>query len=159
MNGRFKFVFSWTTGRVVSERAMKVLRNDPDEADKFKEEDSVVINPTEEEIDEQIVKMEGRRARVKAVKKAAKAAKKGITSSALPASSVLTSANDGFKRPGLPGDIQEVSSDQSLTEEPLAKKKKTDDEMKAFKDQGKGKKSKKELGEEKKEKEKEKEKE
>ena len=24
MNGRFKFVFSWTTGRVVSERAMKV---------------------------------------------------------------------------------------------------------------------------------------
>ena len=26
MNGRFKFVFSWTTGRVVSERAMKVNR-------------------------------------------------------------------------------------------------------------------------------------
>ena len=85
------------------------MRNDPDEADKFKEEDSVVINPTEEEIDEQIVKMEGRRARVKAEKKAAKAAKKGIASSALPASSGLTSAvsaNDGFKRPGLPGDIQ-----------------------------------------------------
>jgi len=150
MNGRFKFVFSWTTGRVVSERAMKVLRNDPDEADKFKEEDSVVINPTEEEIDEQIVKMEGRRARVKAEKKAAKAAKKGIASSALPPSGV--SVNDGFKRPGLPGDIQEVSSDQSLTEEPLAKKKKTEEETKAFKDQGKGKKSKKEVGEEKKEK-------
>jgi len=157
MNGRFKFVFSWTTGRVVSERAMKVLRNDPDEADKFKEEDSVVINPTEEEIDEQIVKMEGRRARLKAEKKAAKAAKKGIASAALPALSGLTSAlsaNDEFKRPGLPGDNQEVSSDQSLTEEPLAKKKKTDDETKAFKDQGKGKKSKKEVGEEKKEKEK-----
>merc|ERR1712212_1411877 len=89
--------------------------------------------------------------------KAAKAAKKGIASSALPASSGLTSsvsANDGFKRPGLPGDNQEVSSDQSLTEEPLAKKKKTEDETKAFKDQGKGKKSKKEVGEEKKEKEK-----
>ena len=43
-----------------------------------------------------------------------------------------------------------MSSDQSLTEEPLAKKKKTEDEVKAFKDQGKGKKSKKE-GEEKKE--------
>ena len=86
------------------------MRNDPDEADKFKEEDSVVINPTEEEIDEQIVKMEGRRARLKAEKKAAKAAKKGIASSALPASSGgLTSAvseNDGFKRPGLPGDVQ-----------------------------------------------------
>ena len=53
---------------------IQVLRNDPDEADKFKEEDSVVINPTEEEIDEQIVKMEARRARVKAEKKAAKAA-------------------------------------------------------------------------------------
>jgi len=140
MNGRFKFVFSWTTGRVVSERAMKVLRNDPDEADKFKEEDSVVINPTEEEIDEQIVKMEVRRARVKAEKKAAKAAKKGIAS----ASASAVPANDGFKRPGLPGGIQEVSSDQSLTEEPLAKKKKIEDEVKAFKDQGKGKKSKKE---------------
>ena len=43
-----------------------------------------------------------------------------------------------------------MSSDQSLTEEPLAKKKKTEDDVKAFKDQGKGKKSKKE-GEEKKE--------
>ena len=67
-----------------------------------------MINPTEEEIDEQIVKMEGRRARVKAEKKAAKAAKKGIAS-AQPASSGSTSAvpaNDGFKRPGLPGDIQ-----------------------------------------------------
>ena len=81
-------------------RFIQVLRNDPDEADKFKEEDSVVINPTEEEIDEQIVKMEARRARVKAEKKAAKAAKKGIASaSAVP-------ANDGFKRPGLPGGIQ-----------------------------------------------------
>ena len=89
-------------------QCFQVLRNDPDEADKFKEEDSVVINPTEEEIDEQIVKMEGRRARVKAEKKAAKAAKKGIVS-AQPASSGSTSAvpaNDGFKRPGLPGDIQ-----------------------------------------------------
>ena len=150
MNGRFKFVFSWTTGRVVSERAMKVLRNDPDEADKFKEEDSVVINPSEEEIDEQIVKMEVRRARVKAEKKAAKAAKKGIASSQLTSggSSSVAPEKDGFKRPGLPGDAQEVSSDQSLTEEPLAKKKKTEDEVKAFKDQGKGKKSKKE-GEEK----------
>ena len=150
MNGRFKFVFSWITGRVVSERAMKVLRNDPDEADKFKEEDSVVINPSEEEIDEQIVKMEVRRARVKAEKKAAKAAKKGIASSQLTSggSSSVAPEKDGFKRPGLPGDAQEVSSDQSLTEEPLAKKKKTEDEVKAFKDQGKGKKSKKE-GEEK----------
>jgi len=132
MNGRFKFVFSWTTGKVVSERAMKVLRNDPDEAEKFKEEDSVVLNPNEEEIEEQIVKMEARRARVKAAKKAAKAAKKG--------NSLDQVASDGFKRPGIP----DVSSDQSLTEEPLVKKKKTDDDIKAFKDQGKGKKSKKE---------------
>ena len=48
-----------------------MLRNDPDEAEKFKEEDSVVLNPNEEEIEEQIVKMEARRARVKAAKKAA----------------------------------------------------------------------------------------
>merc|ERR1711994_789156 len=56
MNGRFKFVFSWTTGKVVSERAMKVLRNDPDEAEKFKEEDSVVLNPNEEVTEEPLVK-------------------------------------------------------------------------------------------------------
>ena len=109
-----------------------MLRNDPDEAEKFKEEDSVVLNPNEEEIEEQIVKMEARRARVKAAKKAAKAAKKGSSSDQV--------ASDGFKRPGVP----DVSSDQSLTEEPLVKKKKTDDDIKAFKDQGKGKKSKKE---------------
>merc|ERR1712088_319667 len=93
---------------------------------------------------------EARRARVKAEKKAAKAAKKGIASSQLTSggSSSVAPEKDGFKRPGLPGDAQEVSSDQSLTEEPLAKKKKTEDDVKAFKDQGKGKKSKKE-GEEK----------
>ena len=69
----------------------------------------MVINPTEEEIDEQIVKMEARRARVKAEKKAAKAAKKGMASAVQPvASSGLSSSatNDGFKRPGLPGDVQ-----------------------------------------------------
>ena len=84
-----------------------MLRNDPDEAEKFKEEDSVVLNPNEEEIEEQIVKMEARRARVKAAKKAAKAAKKGNSSDQV--------ASDGFKRPGIP----DVSSDQSLTEEPF----------------------------------------
>ena len=84
------------------------MRNDPDESDKFKEEDSVVINPTEEEIDEQIIKMEGRGARVKAEKKAAKAAKKGIVQPASSGgvTSASVPANDGFKRPGLPGDIQ-----------------------------------------------------
>ena len=68
----------------------------------------MVINPTEEEIDEQIVKMEARRARVKAEKKKAKAAKKGIASTHSGSSGLTSavSANDGFKRPGIPGNIQ-----------------------------------------------------
>ena len=43
MNGIFKFVFSFSTGKVVSERAVKVLQKDPNEAFKYKEEDLVLL--------------------------------------------------------------------------------------------------------------------
>merc|ERR1712025_108788 len=76
MNGRFKFVFPWSSGRVVAERAIKMLQKDPAESDNFKEEDLVVLNPEEEELDLMNSKMICRRARIKAGKKAAKEEKK-----------------------------------------------------------------------------------
>merc|ERR1712025_310236 len=75
MNGRFKFVFPWSSGRVVAERAIKMLQKDPAESDNFKEEDLIVLNP-EEELDLMNSKMICRRARIKAEKKAAKEEKK-----------------------------------------------------------------------------------
>ena len=75
MNGRFKFVFSWPLGKVVSERAIKILQQDPAEAPQYKEEDLVVLNPDEEEIDLMNSKMVARKAKAKADKKAKK--KKG----------------------------------------------------------------------------------
>jgi len=76
MNGRFKFVFSFSTGRIVAERALKVLRQDPAESGNYKEDDTIVMNPEEAELDMMNTMMIARRARVKAAKKAAKAAKK-----------------------------------------------------------------------------------
>jgi hypothetical protein len=131
MNGKFHFYFHLSTGKVVSERAIKVLQKDPEELSHYMTEDLILLNPVDEEIDEQEVKMLARRAKAKAERKAAKVAKK--TSSSV-------GADDAFKKPSLPME----NSDQSLTDEPLAKKAKTDDTAKAFKDQGKGKKSKKE---------------
>ena len=72
MNGNFKMVFSWPGGRVVAERAVKVMQKDPAEALHFQEEDLIVLNPEEEEIDLMNAKMIARKARVKAEKKAKK---------------------------------------------------------------------------------------
>jgi len=82
MNGRFKFVFSWPGGKVVAERAVKVMQQDPAEAPNFKEEDLIVVNPEEEEIDLMNSKMIARKARVKAEKKAKK--KKGLEDKSSP---------------------------------------------------------------------------
>ena len=76
MNGRFKFVFSWPGGKVVADRAIKVLQQDPAEAPQFMYEDLVTLNPEEEEIDLMNSKMVARKAKAKAEKKAKK--KKGI---------------------------------------------------------------------------------
>lgn len=141
MNGRFRFVVAFSTGKVVSERAIKVLQKDPNEAGRYRDEDLVLLNPAEEAIDEQTAMMVARRAKAKADRKAAKAAKKNIKQS----EAVVTA----FKMPAAPS----TSSDQSLTDEPLLKKIRTDEDStagtsskvssKVFKDQGKGKKSKK----------------
>ena len=119
---------------MVSERAVKVLQKDPNEAVNYKEEDLIMLNPSGSEIDDQTVKMTDRRTILKAQRKAAKAAKK--------ASKGEEAKDTSFKMPLAPGSM---CDDQSLTDEPLAKKSKTDGDISAaFKDQGKGKKSKKE---------------
>nr|ACO11262.1 UPF0549 protein C20orf43 homolog [Caligus rogercresseyi] len=78
MNGRFRFVFDWNTGRVISERAYKILKDDP--ADKILEENLIILNPEEEgdEIDTLKTKMESRRARQKAAKKSNKRSKNEV---------------------------------------------------------------------------------
>ena len=121
MNGRFKFVFPWSSGRVVAERAVKLLQKDPAESANFKEEDLVVLNPEEEELDLMNSKMIARRARVKAEKKAAKEAKKNKQSEfKTPAAVPTTSAK-----------MDKIPSD--FFDEPAAKKSKTDE--KAYTDQ------------------------
>lgn len=76
MNGRFPFVFDWTNGKVMSQRAHKMLKEDKVSA--IAEENLIILNPEErsEEEDLMFAKMEARRARIKAAKKAEKEKRK-----------------------------------------------------------------------------------
>ena len=78
MNGRFKFVFDWSTGKVYSERALKIVNND--KSTQIAEENLVFLNPDEKSKDEETMttKMLARRARTKALKKASKVAKRKL---------------------------------------------------------------------------------
>ncbi|XP_071443712.1 replication termination factor 2 isoform X2 [Hetaerina americana] len=70
MNGRFSFVFLWSCGCVFSERALKVVKTSVcHKCQKpFTEDDIVVLNPSGDDVDRAIVKMEARKAREKAGK-------------------------------------------------------------------------------------------
>ena len=76
MNGRFKFVFDWSNGKVLSERALKMVNND--KTIQISEENLIVLNTEEksEEAELMVTKMEARRARARAIKKAAKESKR-----------------------------------------------------------------------------------
>lgn len=76
MNGKFKFVFDWNKGKVLSERGHKiVMKNDPDM--RIDSDNLVVLNADEkEEADAMLANMEARRAKAKAEKAAKKAAKR-----------------------------------------------------------------------------------
>ena len=76
MNGRFPFVFDWSNGKVMSQKAHKMLKEDKVSA--ISEENLIILNPDErsEEEDLMFSKMEARRARVKAAKKAEKEKRK-----------------------------------------------------------------------------------
>jgi len=79
MNGKFKFVFDWNKGKVLSERGHKiVMKNDPDM--RIAADSLVVLNAEDkEEADAMEANMEARRAKAKAEKAAKKAAKRGTT--------------------------------------------------------------------------------
>ncbi len=75
MNGRSPFVFDWSNGKVVSKKAYKMLKDD--EAAAIAEVNLIILNP-EESDEDMVTKMEGRRARAKAAKKAAKEEKRKL---------------------------------------------------------------------------------
>ncbi len=79
MNGRFPFVFDWSNGRVLSMKAYKMLKDD--ESSAIAEENLIILNPEVDSNEESLMltKMEARRARVKAAKKAAKEGKRKLT--------------------------------------------------------------------------------
>lgn len=92
MNGKFRFVFDWSNGKVMSKRAYKMLK--ADKAAAIAEEDLIVINPDENSDDEDLMrtKMEARRARIKAAKKAAKEEKRKANGSATVANDEVSDA-------------------------------------------------------------------
>jgi hypothetical protein len=101
MNGRFKFVLDWSTGRVMSERAYKMLKGD--DAAKFQEEQLVVLNPEGEDADLMVARMEARKARAKAEKKSKSDGKKrkeeaGEGTSDAPKRPKVAEAEDKSKR-------------------------------------------------------------
>jgi hypothetical protein len=119
MNGRFKFVFGFINGKVVAERAIKVLRKDKVEGQHYKEEDIVTLNPEEEELDLMNSKMNARRARVKALKKAAKEAKRKNESDFKVPSSSKTVPEDGASAPKkLKAEELSAFKDQKKTNDP-----------------------------------------
>jgi len=71
MNGHPRFVFDWSDGRVMSERAYKMVKED--QAMAIREANMVLLNPKTEADEESMSKrMESRKAREKAEKKAKK---------------------------------------------------------------------------------------
>jgi len=78
MNGKSGFVFDWSNGKVLSHKAYKMLKED--KASAIAEENLIILNPEwgGDEADLMKTKMEARRARVKALKKAAKEGKRKI---------------------------------------------------------------------------------
>lgn len=94
MNGKFKFVFPWTCGCVVSERAMKEIQTSVCHKcqEPFSEDDIVILNPVEEDQDLIKSRLQSRQARLKAAKKSKSEAKnkekiQGSTSNGGPSSS------------------------------------------------------------------------
>lgn len=74
MNGKYKFVYFWSCGCVLSERALKAVKSQVCHKcqQPFKEEDVIILNGTDEEVDALRVRMEARQARIKAEKKSKK---------------------------------------------------------------------------------------
>ncbi|TRY61444.1 hypothetical protein TCAL_06247 [Tigriopus californicus] len=98
MNGRFKFVFDWKTGKVLSEKANKLVKRD--DPMKISEENVIILNPESEDASLMLTKMEARKAREKALKKAKKELKRGVD--AVP---IKNGADEPFKKPKISGNL------------------------------------------------------
>nr|CAG4641902.1 EOG090X0ACT [Eurycercus lamellatus] len=74
MNGKFKFCFIWTCGCVMSERSLKEIKTTVCHKcqQPFKEEDVIVMNPSEEELAIMEANMDSRRSAAKGKGKALK---------------------------------------------------------------------------------------
>ncbi|GLH07243.1 Uncharacterized protein GBIM_12753 [Gryllus bimaculatus] len=85
MNGKFKFVFSWSCGCVVSERALKEIQTKVCHKcqQPFLEEDIVILNATDDDQDLMVTRLDSRQARLKAEKKAKSEAKAKAKASTL----------------------------------------------------------------------------
>lgn len=104
MSGQFRFVALWACGCVFSERALKEVKDKVCSVCQtpYSEDDIVILNGTEEEIEQMRSKMEARNALAKSVKKA-KSDKKNksstpsatVTSSEVSASVEVTSSSTG----------------------------------------------------------------
>uniref|UniRef100_A0A182JQI2 Replication termination factor 2 n=1 Tax=Anopheles christyi TaxID=43041 RepID=A0A182JQI2_9DIPT len=72
MSGQFRFVALWTCGCVFSERALKEVKDKVCSVCQtpYSDDDVVILNGTEDEIEQMRVKMEARNARAKSEKKA-----------------------------------------------------------------------------------------
>ncbi|XP_071965593.1 uncharacterized protein [Antedon mediterranea] len=82
MNGRYKFGFRWKCGCVFAERALKEIKSDTcHNCGKPFDEDWIILNGSDEDVDLMRTKMEERKARLKAEKKAKKAQKRKLTDS------------------------------------------------------------------------------
>lgn len=110
MNGKFKFCFVWKCGCVVSDRALKQVRDNICHKCQtvYSEEDIVILNPEGADLDLMTVKMDARVARMKAEKKAKKTQK---THNALEASTSATSSTENCTN-GVTANKDEVKSNE-----------------------------------------------
>ncbi|XP_033097955.1 replication termination factor 2-like [Anneissia japonica] len=82
MNGRYKFCFLWKCGCVFAERALKEIKSDTcHSCDKPYDGDWIMLNGSSEDVELMRTKMEERKARIKAEKKAKKAQKRKLVES------------------------------------------------------------------------------
>lgn len=96
MSGQFRFVALWSCGCVFSERSLKEIKGKtcPLCQTPFTDEDIIVLNGTEEDIDQMRTKMEARNARLKLEKKA-KADKKSKSKEVVPSATVTSAQAPG----------------------------------------------------------------
>ncbi|XP_008472467.1 protein RTF2 homolog [Diaphorina citri] len=113
MNGKFKFCFVWKCGCVVSERALKEVRDNICHKCQtaYSEGDIVILNPEQSDLDLMRVRMDARVARMKAEKKAKKGSKtvsteteskstsNGVHSTEEPSTSGCSSSSSGEVKP------------------------------------------------------------